>query len=150
MCLSVVSAGIFPPNESVGLNGISLSIRLICMVTDWEDHMGRGVGQDEDELLEDLCCPIHRKPCEARKEDNYFFALSNYQQPLEELLSSNPDFVRPSFRMNEVCIVTEAPQSVDPELASRIFLDYCKLHLIIFHDCASLFQCISGKLFLTL
>ncbi|KAG0567910.1 hypothetical protein M758_7G105300 [Ceratodon purpureus] len=58
--------------------------------------------KDEDELLEDLCCPIHRKPCEARKEDNYFFALSKYQQPLEDLLSSNPDFVRPSFRMNEV------------------------------------------------
>jgi hypothetical protein len=97
----------FPPNESVGFNDVNLSSRLICMVTDWEDHMGRGVGQDEDELLEDLCCPIHRKPCEARKEDNYFFALSKYQQPLEELLSSNPDFVRPSFRMNEVCVVTE-------------------------------------------
>lgn len=58
--------------------------------------------KDEDELIEDLCCPIHRKPCEARNEDNYFFALSKYQQPLEELLSSNPNFVRPSFRMNEV------------------------------------------------
>lgn len=74
------------------------------MVTDWEDHMGRGMGQDEDELIEDQCCPIHQKPCEARKEDNYFFALSKYQQPLEELLSSNPEFVRPSFRMNEVCV----------------------------------------------
>lgn len=62
--------------------------------------------KDEDELIEvdglTECCPTHRKPCEARKEDNYFFALSKYQQPLEELLSTNPDFVRPSFRMNEV------------------------------------------------
>lgn len=64
------------------------------------------MGQDEDELIEDQCCPIHRKPCEARKEDNYFFALSKYQQPLEELLSSNPNFVRPNFRMNEVCTST--------------------------------------------
>ncbi|CAM6034547.1 unnamed protein product [Sphagnum compactum] len=58
--------------------------------------------KDEKELIEDHCCPIHRKTCELRKEDNYFFALSKYQQPLEELLSLNPDFVRPSFRMNEV------------------------------------------------
>lgn len=64
------------------------------------------MGQDEDELIEDQCCPIHRKPCEARKEDNYFFALSKYQQPLEELLLSNPNFVRPNFRMNEVCTST--------------------------------------------
>jgi methionyl-tRNA synthetase len=61
-----------------------------------------GVQQDEKELIEDHCCPIHRKTCELRKEDNYFFALSKYQQPLEELLSLNPDFVQPSFRMNEV------------------------------------------------
>jgi len=52
--------------------------------------MGRGVGQDEDELIEDRCCPIHQKPCEAHKE-NSFCALSKYQQPLEELLSSNTD-----------------------------------------------------------
>lgn len=28
-------------------------------------------------------CPIHRKPCELREEDNYFFALSKYQAALE-------------------------------------------------------------------
>ncbi|KAJ6815416.1 methionine--tRNA ligase, chloroplastic/mitochondrial isoform X1 [Iris pallida] len=58
--------------------------------------------KDEKELLENNCCPMHLKPCLLRKEDNYFFALSKYQNVLEELLDSNPDFVKPSYRLNEV------------------------------------------------
>lgn len=58
--------------------------------------------KDRKELLEDECCPIHRKPCEHRKEENYFFSLSKYQKPLEELLTANPNFVQPSYRLNEV------------------------------------------------
>ncbi|KAA8539441.1 hypothetical protein F0562_026133 [Nyssa sinensis] len=58
--------------------------------------------KDEKELLDNNCCPMHLKPCVARKEDNYFFALSKYQKQLEETLMQNPDFVQPSFRLNEV------------------------------------------------
>ncbi|CAI0411355.1 unnamed protein product [Linum tenue] len=58
--------------------------------------------KDEKELLENKCCPVHLKPCIQRKEENYFFALSKYQQKLEETLSSNPNFVQPSYRLNEV------------------------------------------------
>ncbi|OVA18319.1 Valyl/Leucyl/Isoleucyl-tRNA synthetase [Macleaya cordata] len=58
--------------------------------------------KDEKELLENNCCPMHLKPCVPRKEDNYFFALSKYQKSLEEVLAHNPDFVQPSFRLNEV------------------------------------------------
>ena len=36
----------------------------------------------------DNTCPIHRKPCVERKEENYFFALSKYQAQLEELCAS--------------------------------------------------------------
>ncbi|KAK3037807.1 hypothetical protein RJ639_031848, partial [Escallonia herrerae] len=57
---------------------------------------------DENELLENNSCPLHLKPCDLRKEDNYFFALSKYQKRLEETLVQNPDFVQPSFRLNEV------------------------------------------------
>ncbi|KAJ4904709.1 methionyl-tRNA synthetase / methionine--tRNA ligase / MetRS (cpMetRS) [Raphanus sativus] len=39
-------------------------------------------------------------PCVARKEDNYS-ALSRYQKQLEEVLSQNPHFVQPSYRLNE-------------------------------------------------
>lgn len=58
--------------------------------------------KDEKELLENNCCPTHLKPCVARKEDNYFFALSKYQKRLEEILELNPDFVQPVYRLNEV------------------------------------------------
>ncbi|KAL2238303.1 UNVERIFIED_CONTAM: Methionine--tRNA ligase, chloroplastic/mitochondrial [Sesamum indicum] len=58
--------------------------------------------KDEKELLDNNCCPVHLKPCLLRKEDNYFFALSKYQKQLEEILIENPDFVHPSFRLNEV------------------------------------------------
>lgn len=58
--------------------------------------------QDEKDLLDDNCCPTHLKPCVKRKEDNYFFALSKYQQQLEEVLKQNSGFVQPSYRLNEV------------------------------------------------
>lgn len=57
--------------------------------------------KDEKELLEDKCCPTHRKPCSERKEANYFFKLSRYQKELEELIE-NTDFVQPESRRNEV------------------------------------------------
>lgn len=56
--------------------------------------------KDEKELLMDDSnpeqshkCPIHRKPCQHRSEENYFFALSKYQQQLQELIE-NTDFVQ--------------------------------------------------------
>ncbi|XP_059317674.1 methionine--tRNA ligase, chloroplastic/mitochondrial [Lycium ferocissimum] len=58
--------------------------------------------KDEKDLLDNNCCPTHLKPCVRRKEDNYFFALSKYQQQLEEVLRQNPGFVQPSYRLNEV------------------------------------------------
>lgn len=58
--------------------------------------------QDEKDLLDDNCCPTHLKPCVRRKEDNYFFALSKYQQQLEDVIKQNPGFVQPSYRLNEV------------------------------------------------
>uniref|UniRef100_A0A7N0TPI9 methionine--tRNA ligase n=1 Tax=Kalanchoe fedtschenkoi TaxID=63787 RepID=A0A7N0TPI9_KALFE len=58
--------------------------------------------KDEKELIKDNCCPVHLKPCVARKEDNYFFALSKYQKKLEEILRKNPEFIQPASRLNEV------------------------------------------------
>lgn len=58
--------------------------------------------KDEADMDAEHNCPIHRKPCRQRSEDNYFFALSKYQEPLEKLLTENPDFVSPSARRNEV------------------------------------------------
>ncbi len=45
---------------------------------------------------------INGKPLVRKKEKNYFFALSRYQQPLLALLTERPDAVQPDARRNEV------------------------------------------------
>lgn len=47
-------------------------------------------------------CAIHSKPLELLQEKNYFFKLSEFQEPLLELYRSVPDFVRPDSARNEV------------------------------------------------
>ncbi|MCD6539572.1 MAG: methionine--tRNA ligase [Candidatus Omnitrophica bacterium] len=47
-------------------------------------------------------CPDCGRPLDFIKEKNYFFRLSHYQSWLVEYLESNPEFVRPSTRYNEV------------------------------------------------
>jgi methionyl-tRNA synthetase len=56
----------------------------------------------ESELVEGHLCPIHLIEVEWLKEDNYFFPLSKYQEPLLRLYEERPEFVHPSFRRNEV------------------------------------------------
>ncbi|GAX73560.1 hypothetical protein CEUSTIGMA_g1011.t1 [Chlamydomonas eustigma] len=58
--------------------------------------------KDEKEMDEHKNCPTHRKPCQLRKEGNYFFRLSRYQNEIEQLLTSNEDFVQPAARRNEL------------------------------------------------
>jgi methionyl-tRNA synthetase len=57
--------------------------------------------KQETELV-DGACPIHLRPVEWLKEDNYFFPLSKYREPLLELYEARPEFVEPAFRRNEV------------------------------------------------
>lgn len=47
-------------------------------------------------------CPDHGTPTEWKAEENLFFRLSKYEQPLLELYDRQPDFVRPESRRNEV------------------------------------------------
>jgi methionyl-tRNA synthetase len=59
--------------------------------------------KEERELLEGHRCPIHiNKPAEWRDEQNYFFRLSKYQSSLEHLYQTNPGFIQPAIRRNEV------------------------------------------------
>ena len=55
----------------------------------------------EDELI-DGNCPIHGRPVEHMKEDNYFFKLSRYGDRLLEWYAAHPDAVQPESRRNEV------------------------------------------------
>ncbi len=50
----------------------------------------------------DGCCPTCGNKVERLQEESYYFRLSKYQQPLLDLYASNPDFLQPSFRFNEV------------------------------------------------
>jgi methionyl-tRNA synthetase len=47
-------------------------------------------------------CPECSRPTETIKEENYFFKLSAFAEPLLELYTRHPDFIRPETRRNEV------------------------------------------------
>jgi methionyl-tRNA synthetase len=55
----------------------------------------------ESELEDGNRCPIHKIVLEIEKEDNWFFRLSAFQEPLEELYADRPEFVIPRNRYNE-------------------------------------------------
>lgn len=55
----------------------------------------------EGELVNGLC-PIHERPVEVVREDNYFFRLSAYRDRLLELYEQRPEFVQPDVRRNEI------------------------------------------------
>ena len=79
--------------------------------------------KEERELIEDHHCAIHtNKQAEWRDEENYFFRLSKYQQQLEELYESQPDFIQPASKRNEV--VNFVKQGLKDFSISRINLDW--------------------------
>jgi methionyl-tRNA synthetase len=55
----------------------------------------------DSELIEGNRCPVHLIELERECEDNWFFRLSAFQEPLERLYADRPDWVLPSNRYNE-------------------------------------------------
>jgi methionyl-tRNA synthetase len=55
----------------------------------------------ENEILEGNLCPIHETPLTREQEENWFFRLSTFQEPLERLYEDQPAFVMPLVRFNE-------------------------------------------------
>src|ERR1700723_1578914 len=53
-------------------------------------------------------CQICGRPAELISEENYFFKLSNYQDRLLDLYKTQPQFVQPDFRRNEVVSFVES------------------------------------------
>src|SRR5436305_1443927 len=53
------------------------------------------------ELVDGNRWPIHLIVLEREQEENYFFKLSEFQEPLERLYAERPDFVLPDVRSNE-------------------------------------------------
>jgi methionyl-tRNA synthetase len=60
----------------------------------------------EKDLVDGLC-PRHKLPPKRISEENWFFALSRFQEPLLKHFADNPGFVRPQIRLNEVANVVK-------------------------------------------
>lgn len=52
--------------------------------------------------LKDGNCPLCDRPVNELIEKNYFFRMSRYQQWLIDHIASNPDFIQPHSRKNEI------------------------------------------------
>ncbi|WP_372789076.1 methionine--tRNA ligase [Paraconexibacter sp.] len=57
--------------------------------------------KSETEIADGNRCPIHEIELTREKETNWFFALSRFQEPLEQLYAEREDFVLPASRRNE-------------------------------------------------
>ena len=61
----------------------------------------------ESDLIEGSC-PIHGRPVEQMREENYFFRLSAYRDRLLEHYAAHPSAIEPDVRRNEVVSLIEA------------------------------------------
>lgn len=59
--------------------------------------------EKQDSDLVDGKCPLHpNTELQIVEEENYYFRFSKYQDALLKLYNDNPQFVVPSFRLNEI------------------------------------------------
>jgi methionyl-tRNA synthetase len=63
----------------------------------------------ENELTHEGLCPDHLKKPESRKESNYFFLMSRYQEPLLEYLQNYPQSIRPEHFRQEMLSFLKQP-----------------------------------------
>lgn len=68
------------------------------------------------------CCPDCGRPVTAAKEEAYFFKLSKYADDLLNLFETNPDFLQPESRRNEM--VAFIKQGLDDLCISRSTFDW--------------------------
>jgi methionyl-tRNA synthetase len=52
-------------------------------------------------------CPDCGRPTETLTEENYFFKLSAFQKPLLDFYKTNPEFIQPETRRNEIVSFVE-------------------------------------------
>ncbi len=55
----------------------------------------------DNEVIDGSKCPIHLIELDREQEENWFFRLSSFQEPLEKLYADRPDWVLPQSRSNE-------------------------------------------------
>lgn len=72
----------------------------------------------EKDLVDGLC-PIHKKPPELLKEENYFFKLSKYSKQIRDLISSDTLKVVPEARKNEILNIIDKDNGLPDVSFSR-------------------------------
>jgi methionyl-tRNA synthetase len=77
---------------------------------------------NEDDLLDGQLCPIHRRPVEYLEEDNYFFKLSEFTQPLLDWYEDHPEAVQPDGKRNEALGLIR--QGLEDVSISRTSIDW--------------------------
>ncbi|HEX6940380.1 MAG TPA: methionine--tRNA ligase [Longimicrobiales bacterium] len=76
-----------------------------CEAFKREEELIEAAGDDSGPALR---CPIHpTREVVWMEEENWFFRLSRYQEPLLRLLDERPEFVQPEIRRNEIRRVIE-------------------------------------------
>jgi len=58
--------------------------------------------------LENGLCPVHKREPKWLEEENYFFALSKYAEPLLDYIENNPGCIEPEIRKNEIVNVIKS------------------------------------------
>ncbi|RJQ52997.1 MAG: methionine--tRNA ligase [Actinobacteria bacterium] len=74
------------------------------------------------QLVDASLCPECRRETTFIKEENYFFRLSKYGEPLLEHIRKNPGFIQPNVRRNE--IVSFIDQGLKDQSVSRTTLTW--------------------------
>lgn len=72
--------------------------------------------------LVDGCCPDCGRPVEKAQEEAYFFRLSKYQDKILDLFKTNPEFLMPDTRRNEMKAFVE--QGLEDLCISRSTFDW--------------------------
>ena len=111
-----------PPRRRAGVPAADLRQRL-----DPQGHLRRPVLRaceayyTEADLV-DGNCPIHGRPVEWLEEDNWFFKLSEFTQPLLDWYEANPDAVQPEGKRNEALGIIR--QGLEDVSISRTSIDW--------------------------
>ena len=73
----------------------------------------------EGELEDGNRCPIHKIELEIEKEDNWFFRLSAFQEPLEKLYADRPGLRHPAEPLQRGALLHQGRPARHLALAAR-------------------------------
>ena len=81
-CAGWVLQGLGAVQESTRRWRLIIRYQVHCVCAGWY-CVGCEQYKDEEEMAPGHVCPLHRAPCQERREENYFFALARYQRQIE-------------------------------------------------------------------